>query len=307
MSCAQGVATFISCNKAASIPIFSAYLAADPNDYYTRYYRGRAYEIIGNNDEAIADFKFLKKTSKGVENRVAEAKLIMLQQSPRHAVDFLITHVIGQYPQSELALSVLGEILVEQNSYDEAFPYLVQAVKIEHALIGSAYRDLGFIHKSRRDYKQAKHCFTIALQRHETMTHAHLGLAEALIGLGMSTEAEPHLAKAAELNPFVYSRYVSFAFQTKLDIDQHNAKKVASLKNRTYFMPETYGGQPNENIWYVKDTAGHAQCRYKVYIEHSGYLKFLFGADEFGKRIAKHESMTGHRIRVKDLSITRNS
>jgi tetratricopeptide (TPR) repeat protein len=300
-------------------------LAANPDDYYPRYYRARAYEIIGKAKEAKADFKFLAEAGNGEENLVAKAKLnAMLElesKSPKfepakRAENFLtrLTKVIDEYPRSGLARTVLGEFLVEQEKYDKAYPYLLQVQKLqetdkkfENPLIGSAYRDLGFIHNSRRDYGNAKQCFTKALERHETMTHAHLGLAQALIGLGRQSEAEPHLARAAELNPSLYHRSVVRA-ASDLDLNERTAKKVASLGNRKYFMPKEYGGQPNENIWYVKDTAGHAQCRYKVYIEHSGHLNFLYGADESGKRIdGKHESRAGTSIPVKDLSIKKNT
>ena len=70
---------------------------------------------------------------------------------------------------------MLAEKLEE---YDEAYPYLKNAVKSENQFTGTAYYFLAKVHKERREYREAERCFRRALSRHETLTIAHLGLAE---------------------------------------------------------------------------------------------------------------------------------
>ena len=75
----QGLAVFLSSKKANSIPHFMQHLSTNPKDFYARYYRGRAYDIIGDKPNAIADYKCLVQNSKGAEHSVMKAKLAVLQ------------------------------------------------------------------------------------------------------------------------------------------------------------------------------------------------------------------------------------
>ena len=69
-----------------------------------------------------------------------------------------------------------------------------------------------------------------------------------------------------------------------------------------------YQGKHNDRFWLVKDTTGHAGSQYKVYHESGGFLEFECAIDQYGKIMAnKHESMAGHRIRMKDLHLEKNS
>ena len=95
---------------------------------------------------------------------------------------------------------------------------------------------------------------------------------------------------------------------SKLNISQSNSRKVGLYQGRKYYMPEKYQGKRNDSVWLVKDTAGHAGACYKVYRERGGSLEFECSIDEYGKVMAnKHESMSGHRIKTKDLNLQKNS
>ena len=303
----QGLAVFLSSKKANSIPYFTQHLSTNPNDFHARYYRGLAYAIIGDKPNAIADYKSLVQTSKGAEHSVMKAKLAVLQGqlSPREAVNSLI-NASSQYPENGFFHAAIGGMLVQElTEYNEAYPYLKNAVKTEHQLTGTANCFLAQVHKKRGEYREAERCFRRALSQHETLTIAHLGLAETLTD---AKEAKKHLDRAAQLNRELYNQHVADKSPLKLDINQQNSRKVGSFGGRKYYMPKMYQGKHNDRFWLVKDTAGHAGSQYKVYSESGGFLAFECAIDQYGKIMAnKHESMAGHRIRMKDLHLEKNS
>ena len=71
MARAAGISTFSSCNKAGSIPHFSAHLQKYPNDYIALNWRGRAYSIIGQTQNAIKDFQRAAQVSTGPRQMIA--------------------------------------------------------------------------------------------------------------------------------------------------------------------------------------------------------------------------------------------
>jgi len=97
MSLAAGISTFSSCNKAGSIPHFTAHLQRYPNNYTALNWRGRAYSIIGDIENAIKDFEKAARVSNGARVYINKAHIERLKGNAEQT-KILLTQATTKYP-----------------------------------------------------------------------------------------------------------------------------------------------------------------------------------------------------------------
>lgn len=302
----NGLRVFLSCKKPESIPFFTEQLHRNPDHFYARLYRGIAYALSGDRDSAAKDFKSVLESPKynEAQKMVTKAHLTKLSGNTESGNESLqILHdAYLRFPSDAMVNHYLGLELFSLDRVDEAQPFLMQAINLRYCFSALTHYELGSIFQTKGAHEKAASEFQMSLSQFNCMTIAHLKLAQSLKALGRNGEAETHLRRASELNPALYEGFVAKNFQNKLDVSMQNSFHVARAGSNTYYLIKEFEGKPNNRFWFVKDTARHAGCQFKVYIEKNGSLEFSHGVDENGKRIQKAESMVGHTIKKKDLA-----
>lgn len=302
----EGLRVFLSCKKPESVPKFTKYLERNPDHFYARLYRGTAHKLSGDKDAAAKDYKFVMESSKSDEAQkmVAKAALTKLPENTESNKESLkiLQDAYYRYANNAMVNHYLGVELYHSGRHDEAQPYLMQAIRLGYCFSGVTHYILGSIFEKKGVHQKAASEFQLSLSQFNCLTLAHLDLAQSLKALGRNAEAETHLRTASVLNPALYQEFVTKNTKNKLEVSTQNSFYVAKAGGNTYYLIKEFEGKPNNRFWFVKDTTGHAGCRYKVYINRKDSLEFSHGVDEYGKRIPKAESMKGHTIKKKNLA-----
>ena len=207
-----------------------------------------------------------------------------------------------RYESNAMVNHYLGVHLYYLGRHDEAQPFLMKAIRLGFCFSGITHYILGSIFEKKGAHEKAASEFQLSLSQFNCITIAHLDFAKSLKALGRIAEAETHLRTASELNPRLYEEMVTKNTKSKLEVSTQNSFRVAKAGSNVYYLIKEFEGKPNNRFWFVKDTAGHGGCRYKVYIDKSDSLEFSHGVDEYGRRIPKAESMLGHIIKKKNLA-----
>lgn len=232
-----GHATFASCNKAGSIPHFTAFLRANPGNFEALKWRGRAYSIIGKMPEAVADFQAAEKHSSAPYNSLARSELAFLEGNVQQGVNILVD-AIKSYPHCGEAWSDLGSRIYLCGANDTAIEPLKKSVELGNASGESeqpwhywAKDNLGEIYYLNGDMNTAELYYTSAVQACPTFTKAHLGVGRCNVIKHNMDKAEGCYRRARELNPTItpWTTFGEFVNHVEANAPQRISGKIIDI------------------------------------------------------------------------------
>jgi len=103
-------------------------------------------------------------------------------------------------PDNVLAHSLLGELLIEQNNFEEATKHFNEALRIKPDFL-EAHVSLGVILLRQGKLDEAFKHYTKALEINPYLTSAHINLGVILVRQGKLNEAIKHYANAVRIDP----------------------------------------------------------------------------------------------------------
>lgn len=219
----SGHATFASCNKAGSIPHYTAFLKTNPGNFEALKWRGRAYSIIGQMTDAAADFRAAERQSPAPYNSLARSELAFIEGNVQQGVDILID-VIKQHPQCGEAWSELGSCIYQCGSADAAIEPIKTSIALGNASGESskpwhywAKDSLAEIYYVNGDVKTAEIYYSSAVQACPTFTKAHIGVGRCNVIHNNLVKAEGCYRRARELNPKIapWTTFQEFVTEVK--------------------------------------------------------------------------------------------
>ena len=147
--------------------------------------------VINARDAAVPE-KARKEFEKGRQSLLAGMDL--------HAsVDHLL-RATKIYPQFSQAYVLLGMAYMQTNDPIDARSSLQKAVELNPKL-AAAHFTLGMVLNGEKDYAAAEKTLTQGLELNSESADGHYELARTYWALGRWQDAEPHVRKAAALNP----------------------------------------------------------------------------------------------------------
>ena len=180
--------------------IFSALVANNPNDGGFIYGRGRAQFLLGRLDAAMEDYARARQLDPGAFwIHTGVTQVIRARGDYAKALEE-IDKGLTLRPDDPTAMTEKGEILLRVGRTQEALK-LVQDALVYDAFSPAAHLLLGRLRLVQYDGRGALEAMTEATRRAPTSMDAHLGLAEALLSIGRTAEAEASLNMALSLGP----------------------------------------------------------------------------------------------------------
>lgn len=180
--------------------IFSALVANNPNDGGFVYGRGRAQFLLGRLDASMEDYaraRQLDPTAFWIHTGIAQ--VIRARHEYTEALEE-IEKGLTLRSDDPTALTEKGEIMLRLGRSQEALK-LVQDGLIFDPYSPGAHLLLGRLRLAQYDGKAALEAMDEATRRAPTSMDAHLGLAEALLSIGRTAEAEASLNKVLSFGP----------------------------------------------------------------------------------------------------------
>jgi len=175
-------------------------LAAEPDFAEGYYNRAGALMMLGRILEAIADFEHLIEVGyDGYDVYYHAGLLCRVANRPEDAKKYL-KHVIENYPKQKQALADYGNILFEQQNYDEAMEYYHKALELDVKDFAMFLR-MGAYHIERNDEEGAIEFLTKAKQSNPTNYLPYYYRGNCYYALGKFEEALDDYDKAAFLDP----------------------------------------------------------------------------------------------------------
>jgi Flp pilus assembly protein TadD len=180
--------------------IFSALVAKNPNDGGFVYGRGRAQFLLGKLDAAMGDYARARQLDPGAFwIHTGVAQVIRARGDYAKALEE-INKGLSLRSDDPTAMTEKGEILLRVGRTQEALK-LVQDALVYDAFSPAAHLLLGRLRLAEYDGSGALNAMTEATRRAPTSADAHLGLAEALLSIGRTAEAEASLNKMLSFGP----------------------------------------------------------------------------------------------------------
>ena len=180
--------------------IFSALVANNPNDGGFVYGRGRAQFLLGRLDAAMEDYARARQLDPGAFwIHTGVAQVIRARGDYAKALEE-IDKGLNLRSDDPTAMTEKGEILLRVGRTQEALK-LVQDALVYDAFSPAAHLLLGRLRLAEYDGSGALNAMTEATRRAPTSMDAHLGLAEALLSIGRTAEAEASLNKMLSFGP----------------------------------------------------------------------------------------------------------
>ena len=180
--------------------IFSALVANNPNDGGFIYGRGRAQFLLGRLDAAMEDYARARQLDPGAFwIHTGVAQVIRARGDYAKALEE-IDKGLTLRPDDPRAITEKGEILLRVGRTQEALK-LVQDALVYDAFSPAAHLLLGRLRLVQYNGRGALEAMTEATRRAPTSMDAHLGLAEALLSIGRTAEAEASLNKMLSFGP----------------------------------------------------------------------------------------------------------
>ena len=180
--------------------IFSALVANNPNDGGFIYGRGRAQFLLGRLDAAMEDYARARQLDPGAFwIHTGVAQVIRARGDYAKALEE-IDKGLTLRPDDPTAITEKGEILLRVGRTQEALK-LVQDALVYDAFSPAAHLLLGRLRLVQYNGRGALEAMTEATRRAPTSMDAHLGLAEALLSIGRTAEAEASLNKMLSFGP----------------------------------------------------------------------------------------------------------
>jgi Flp pilus assembly protein TadD len=180
--------------------IFSALVANNPNDGGFVYGRGRAQFLLGRLDAAMEDYARARQLDPGAFwIHTGVAQVIRARGDYAKALEE-IDKGLNLRSNDPTAMTEKGEIMLRVGRTQEALK-LVQDALVYDAFSPAAHLLLGRLRLAEYDGSGALNAMTEATRRAPTSMDAHLGLAEALLSIGRTAEAEASLNKMLSFGP----------------------------------------------------------------------------------------------------------
>lgn len=180
--------------------IFSALVANNPNDGGFVYGRGRAQFLLGRLDAAMEDYaraRQLDPAAFWIHTGIAQ----VIRERGEYAKALEeIDKGLSLRSDDPTALTEKGEIMLRLGRSQEALK-LVQDALVYDPYSPAAHLLLGRLRLAQYDGRGALEAMTEATRRAPTSIDAHLGLAEALLSIGRTAEAEASLNKVLSFGP----------------------------------------------------------------------------------------------------------
>jgi tetratricopeptide (TPR) repeat protein len=180
--------------------IFDALVANNPKDDAYLYGRGRAQTLLGRLDAAMEDFERARQLDPAafwIHTGIAQ---VMRARGDYAKALEEIDKGLNLRSDDPTALTEKGEIMLRLGRSQEALK-LVQDALIYDPYSPAAHLLLGRLRLAQYDGRGALEAMTEATRRAPTSMDAHLGLAEALLSIGRTAEAEASLNKVLSFGP----------------------------------------------------------------------------------------------------------
>ncbi|MCA3307866.1 MAG: tetratricopeptide repeat protein [Roseomonas sp.] len=180
--------------------IFSALVANNPNDGGFVYGRGRAQFLLGRLDAAMEDYAHARQLDPAAFwIHTGIAQVIRERGDYAKALEE-IEKGLASRPDDPTGLTEKGEIMLRLGRSQEALK-LVQDALVYDPYSPAAHLLLGRLRLAQYDGRGALEAMTEATRRAPTSMDAHMGLAEALLSIGRTAEAEASLNKVLSFGP----------------------------------------------------------------------------------------------------------
>ena len=180
--------------------IFSALVANNPNDGGFVYGRGRAQFLLGRLDASMEDYMRARQMDPAAFwIHTGIAQVIRARGEYAKALEE-IEKGLALRSDDPTALTEKGEIMLRLGRSQEALK-LVQDALVYDPYSPAAHLLLGRPRLAQHDGRGALEAMTEATRRAPTSMDAHLGLAEALLSIGRTAEAEASLNKVLSFGP----------------------------------------------------------------------------------------------------------
>ncbi len=180
--------------------MFSALVANNPNDGGFVYGRGRAQFLLGRLDAAMEDYaraRQLDPAAFWIHTGIAQ---VMRARGEYAKALEEIEKGLASRPDDPTGLTEKGEIMLRLGRSQEALK-LVQDALVYDPYSPAAHLLLGRLRLAQYDGRGALEAMTEATRRAPTSMDAHMGLAEALLSIGRTAEAEASLNKVLSFGP----------------------------------------------------------------------------------------------------------
>jgi tetratricopeptide (TPR) repeat protein len=212
---ADGVKALDAKQYDAAVDSFTKAVAADPKDYAARFQLALAYSLLDKDAEAIAQYRAALELKPGLYEAELNLGISLLRVKDANG-----------------ALPHLKDAAAQKPSQAQPAFYLARALL------------------DTKQWKEAESVFAAALSLDGGSAASELGLGEALAYQGRRTEAEPHLRKAASLDPTYRDSLLQLA---SLYEEAHQAPEAIALYRE---FPENPGAV--ERIGKLLLDTGHA-------------------------------------------------
>ena len=180
--------------------IFDALVANNPKDDAYLYGRGRAQTLMGRLDAAMEDFERARQLDPAafwIHTGIAQ---VMRARGDYAKALEEIEKGLALRSDDPTGLTEKGEIMLRLGRSQEALK-LVQDALVYDPYSPAAHLLLGRLRLAQHDGRGALEAMTEATRRAPTSMDAHLGLAEALLSIGRTAEAEASLNKVLSFGP----------------------------------------------------------------------------------------------------------
>jgi tetratricopeptide (TPR) repeat protein len=187
---AEGMKALDAKQYAAAVDLFTKAVAADPKDYSAHFNLGLAYSLMGNDAEAIPQYKTVLDLKPGVYQAELNLGISLLRtKDAAGAVPHLTAAVVERPKESRPAFN-LGQAQLELGHFPEAAQAFSQALSIDESAAAEA------------------------------------GLGKALARQNHPSEAEPHYRKAIALDPGYKDALLELAAMYE---DQHQPSEAIAI------------------------------------------------------------------------------
>lgn len=215
MSFASGAATFNSCNKPGSIVEFTNHLRMHPGDYNALMWRAKAYAIVGQPRNAMADIEHAISVSSGIKREVATAKKFRNSLTSANFEDYRnhVRRTVERYPNEwtawkELAdvSSVVGDKESQTRCNMKSLELAARFNETRDPEICWVNFEVGKYWMEKGDTDTAKGYYEAAIKSSPTHTVSHMMLCNCNIIQGNLQSARECFQTAKSLNPTLASQ-----------------------------------------------------------------------------------------------------
>ena len=234
--------TFWRCNKRGAIPHFNKHLEDNPSDFNGLVFRGISYLIIGQNENAEADFQQAVHTAEN-ECKQLVAKSF-LQKNPMDSVRML-KEATRKYPRDARGWYWYG--ISKHTPLDEKVTALRECINLNYEHAHECFFELGTIHAQQGRHEEAITCFEASLHHNPDRTACHIQLGYSLLKIDQFSVAKQHLERALTLNPTLTEANYHLSEIYEIEGNRQEALRHFNvwLKSR---QEQTVSGLPPSNL-----------------------------------------------------------